>query len=50
MSKKHTPEQVIRKLREAEAELANGATVAHICQQLGVSEPSSTGGVTNTAG
>jgi transposase-like protein len=39
MSKKHTPEQVIRKLREAEAELANGATVAHICQKLGVSEP-----------
>ena len=39
MSKKHTPEQVIRKLREAEAELANGASVAHVCQKLGVSEP-----------
>ncbi len=39
MSKKHTPEQIIRKLREAEAELANGATVAHVCQRLGVSEP-----------
>lgn len=39
MSKKHTPEQVIRKLREAEAELANGATIAHVCQKLGVSEP-----------
>lgn len=39
MSKKHTPEQVIRKLREAEAELANGGSVAHVCQKLGVSEP-----------
>jgi putative transposase len=39
MSKKHTPEQVIRKLREAEAELAGGASVAHVCQKLGVSEP-----------
>ena len=39
MSKQHTPEQVIRKLREAEAELADGATVAHVCQKLGVSEP-----------
>ena len=39
MSKKHTPEQVIRKLREAEAELASGASVAHVCQKLGVSEP-----------
>lgn len=39
MSKKHTPEQVIRKLREAEAELANGAAVAHVCRKLGVSGP-----------
>lgn len=39
MSKKHTPEQIIRKLREVEADLADGATVAHVCQRLGVSEP-----------
>ena len=39
MSKKHTPEQIIRKLREVEADLADGATVAHVCQKLGVSEP-----------
>jgi putative transposase len=39
MSKKHTPEQIIRKLREVEADRANGATVAHVCQKLGVSEP-----------
>ena len=39
MSKRHTPEQIIRKLREVEADLADGATVAHVCQKLGVSEP-----------
>jgi len=37
--RRHTPEQIIRKLREAEAELASGATIAHVCQKLGVSEP-----------
>lgn len=35
---KHTPEQIIRKLREAEARLAGGATVAEICRPLGISE------------
>jgi putative transposase len=36
--KRHTPEQVIRLLREAEARLANGATVPEVCKELGVSE------------
>ena len=36
--KKHTPEQIIRKLREAEAELAQGATIATMCQKLAISE------------
>ncbi len=36
--KRHTPEQIIRKLREAEAELAAGVTIGQICQKLGVSE------------
>lgn len=36
--KRHGPEQVIAKLREAEAALAGGATVGQVCQQLGVSE------------
>ncbi len=35
---KHTPEQIIRKLREAEAALAGGATVPEVCKQLGISE------------
>ena len=30
--KQHTPEQIIGKLREAEVELAKGATVAQACQ------------------
>ena len=35
---RHTPEQVILKLRQAEAELAQGLTLAQVCQKLGVSE------------
>ncbi len=37
--KRHSPEQIIRKLREAEATLSMGKTIAEVCQQLGVSEP-----------
>jgi putative transposase len=36
--KKHTPEQIIGKLREAEAELNGGATIGQVCQKLGVTE------------
>jgi putative transposase len=36
--KKHRPEQIIRKLRKAEARLAEGATVPEICRELEVSE------------
>jgi transposase-like protein len=38
MRTRHTPEQVIHKLRQAEAELAQGKNVAQVCQQLAVSE------------
>ena len=38
MRKRHTPEQVIQKLREAEADLANGLTLAQVCQKLAISE------------
>ena len=37
--KRHTPEQVITKLRQAEADLAQGLGIAQVCQKLGVSEP-----------
>ena len=36
--KKHTPEQIIGKLREADAELNGGATIPQVCQKLGISE------------
>ena len=36
---RHTPEQIISKLREADAMLAAGRPVAQIVQHLGVSEP-----------
>jgi putative transposase len=36
--KKHTPEQVINKLREAEVELAKGMKVPEVCRKLGIAE------------
>lgn len=36
--KRHTPEEIIRKLRDADAQLANGATVADASKTLGISE------------
>lgn len=36
--KRHSPEQVIAKLREADGMLAGGASVGQVCQRLGVSE------------
>lgn len=38
MKKRHTPEQIVRKLREADAELAAGASVPEAARRLGVSE------------
>jgi len=36
--KRHTPEQVIFKLREVDVVLAQGARVADVCRQLGITE------------
>jgi len=36
--KRHSPEQVIAKLREADVALSQGATVADVCKKLEVSE------------
>ena len=35
---RHTPEQIIKKLREADAMLASGKTMGQVCQALEVSE------------
>jgi transposase-like protein len=37
-TKRHTPEQVINKLREAEIAIAQGCTVAEASRQIGVTE------------
>ena len=36
--KRHTPEQIVTRLREAEGLLAAGQTMAQVCQKLSVSE------------
>jgi transposase-like protein len=36
--KRHTPEQVINKLRAAEVAISSGSTVAEACRQIGVTE------------
>jgi len=36
--KRHSPEEVVRKLREAEADLASGTALDQVCKRLGVSE------------
>ena len=36
--KRHTPEPIIRKLREAEVELAKGQTTGDVVRRLGITE------------
>ena len=36
--KRHSPEQIITKLREADAILGTGGTIGQVCQRLEVSE------------
>lgn len=38
MGKRHTPEQIIRKLHEADEKLAAGAPISEVVRQLGISE------------
>jgi transposase-like protein len=35
---RHTPEQIVGKLRQAEAKLASGASVPEVAKELGISE------------
>lgn len=37
-SKKHSPEQIIERLREAEALLASGCAVGQVCAALGITK------------
>jgi len=34
----HTPEQIIKKLRDADAAMASGSTVEQVCRQLQISD------------
>ena len=45
--RRHTPEQIITALREAEVGLANGKTVGMVSRELGVSD---TGGGRSSGG
>ncbi len=38
MKKRHTPEQIVRKLRQADAQLAGGTPLPEFARQLGISE------------
>ena len=36
--KYHTAEQIVKKLRQADAVLASGGTLENVCKQLGISD------------
>lgn len=36
--KRHSAEEIVNKLREAEVLIANGTTVAQVCKQIGVTD------------
>ncbi len=36
--KRHSPEQIVNRLREADSLLAAGATIAQVCQKLEIAE------------
>ncbi len=36
--KRHTAEEIVNKLREAEVLIASGTTVAQVCKQIGVTD------------
>ncbi len=41
MGKGYSPEQIVRKLREAEGKLASGFTIGEVAREFGISEPES---------
>ncbi len=46
--KRHSPEQILSKLREVEVALAKGQTVAGAVRQISVTEQTYTAGATST--
>ena len=39
MKKRHSAEQIVAKLRQADVDLGKGLTVPEVCKQLGISQP-----------
>lgn len=37
--KRHSAEEIVNKLRQAEVELGKGKSIAEVCKHLGISEP-----------
>ncbi len=53
MKKRHSTEQIVAKLRQADVELGKSLKVPEVCKQLGISESAAadiTAGVRSTAG
>jgi putative transposase len=48
--KRHSPEQVVRKVTTADRLLAEGKDVAAVCRELGCPSRRITGGATSSAG
>ena len=48
--RRHTPEQVVRKLREAERMLAEGKAIPEVAKELGSPRTRFTAGARSTAG
>jgi hypothetical protein len=48
--KRHSPEQIVRKLMAADRLLAEGEDTAAVCRELGVSEARITAGATSSVG
>ena len=38
MKKRHTPEQIVRKLHQADEKLASGASIPQVAREFGISE------------
>ena len=50
MKKRHPPEQIVAKLRQADVELGKGLRVPEVCKPLGISEQTSYRGRTQYGG
>ncbi len=38
MKQRHSPEQIVKLLRQAEAQIATGKTILEVCREMGISD------------